>query len=181
MLTRNKKLKDYGIPAEDIEKLNTMLKGFPVEYGYLLSSAALSACPKNTVIADMVIENILHRKSYRKISKERYIPMNPKDFYGYRRKTVAVLYERMRLLGVWEDEKMRLIDADKIIDSLGNSDMDFAIGAVIDNQPTAFDVEKVTDEILRASCIARPMGWNRKREIIETHTAIEIVKGGGVE
>lgn len=57
-----------------------------------------------TVIADMVIENILHRKSYRKISRERYIPMNPKDFYGYRRKTVAVLYERMRLLGVWEDK-----------------------------------------------------------------------------
>ena len=104
MLTRNKKLKDYGIPAEDIEKLNTMLKDFPAEYGYLLSSAALSACPKNTVIADMVIENILHRKSYRKISKERYIPMNPKDFYGYRRKTVAVLYERMRLLGVWEEK-----------------------------------------------------------------------------
>lgn len=104
MLTRNKKLKDYGIPAEDIEKLNTMLKDFPAEYGYLLTSAALSACPKNTVIADMVVENILHRKSYRKISKERYIPMNPKDFYGYRRKTVAVLYERMRLLGVWEDE-----------------------------------------------------------------------------
>ncbi len=104
ILTRNKKLKDYGIPEEDIEKLNTMLKDFPAEYGYLLSSAALSACPKNTVIADMIIENILHRKSYRKISKERYIPMNPKDFYGYRRKTVAVLYERMRLLGVWEDE-----------------------------------------------------------------------------
>lgn len=94
---------DYIIPAEDIEKLNTMLKDFPAEYGYLLSGAALSACPKNTVIADMVIENILHRKSYRKISKERYIPMNPKDFYGYRRKTVAVLYERMRLLGVWEE------------------------------------------------------------------------------
>lgn len=104
MLTRNKKLKDYGIPAEDIEKLNTMLKDFPAEYGYLLSSAALSACPKNTVIADMVIENILHRKSYREISRERYIPMNPKDFYGYRRKTVAVLYERMRLLGVWKGD-----------------------------------------------------------------------------
>lgn len=57
-----------------------------------------------TVIADMVIENILHRKSYRKISRERYIPMDPKDFYGYRRKTVAVLYERMRLLGVWEEK-----------------------------------------------------------------------------
>lgn len=81
-----------------------MLKDFPAEYRYLLSSAALSACPKNTVIVDMVIENILHRKSYRKISKERYIPMNPKDFYGYRRKAVAVLYERMRLLGMWEDK-----------------------------------------------------------------------------
>ena len=33
MLTRNKKLKDYGIPAEDIEKLNTMLKDFPAETG----------------------------------------------------------------------------------------------------------------------------------------------------
>ena len=88
MLTRNKKLKDYGIPADDIEKLNTMLKDFPAEYEYLLSGAALSACTKNTVIADIVVENILHRKSYRKISK-----------------TVAVLYERMRLLGVWEDER----------------------------------------------------------------------------
>lgn len=43
MLTRNKNLKDYGIPAEDIEKLNEMLKDFPAEYGYLLSGAALSA------------------------------------------------------------------------------------------------------------------------------------------
>ena len=105
MLTRNKKLKDYGIPADDIEKLNTMLKDFQAEYECLLSGAALSACPKNTVIADMVTDNIMHRKSYRKISKERYIPMNPKDFYGYRHKTIAVLYERMRLLGVWENRK----------------------------------------------------------------------------
>ncbi len=37
---------------------------------------------------------------------------------------------------------MRLIDADKIIDSLGVSDIDFAIGAVIDEQPTAFDVSR---------------------------------------
>lgn len=41
----------------------------------------------------------------------------------------------------------RLIDADKIIDSLGNSDMDFAIGAVIDEQPTVFDVDKVVERL----------------------------------
>lgn len=40
---------------------------------------------------------------------------------------------------------MRLIDADKIIDSLGISDIDFAIGAVIDEQPTAFNVDKVVE------------------------------------
>ena len=76
----------------------------------------------------------------------------------------------------------RLIDADKLKHAIhcAYSD-DLEILEKIDEQPTAFDVEKVTDEILRASCIARPMGWDRKREIIETHTAIEIVKGGGVD
>ena len=44
---------------------------------------------------------------------------------------------------------MRLIDADKIIDSLGGSDIDFAIGAVIDEQPTAFDLDKVISELKR--------------------------------
>lgn len=42
---------------------------------------------------------------------------------------------------------MRLIDADKIIDSLGISDIDFAIGAVIDEQPTAFNVDKVVEQL----------------------------------
>lgn len=46
MLTRNKKLKDYGIPAEDIEKLNAMLKDFPAEYGYLLASLCLVSLPE---------------------------------------------------------------------------------------------------------------------------------------
>lgn len=83
---------------------------------------------------------------------------------------------------------MRLIDADELIKYIKIWEIGTSISSdqkefidCINEQPTAFDVEKVTDEILRASCIARPMGWDRKREIIETHTAIEIVKGGGVE
>lgn len=83
---------------------------------------------------------------------------------------------------------MRLINADKLKEAI-NSSLNTGretfspeiMCEAVDEQPTAFDVEKVTDEILRASCIARPMGWDRKREIIETHTAIEIVKGGGVD
>nr|DAQ09756.1 MAG TPA: hypothetical protein [Caudoviricetes sp.] len=76
---------------------------------------------------------------------------------------------------------MRLIDADKIIDSLGNSDMDFAIGAVIDEQPTAFDVDKVVEQLKDRSALSRPVGWSKAYEIITLEDAIKIVKGGGVE
>lgn len=78
---------------------------------------------------------------------------------------------------------MRLIDADEIIDSLGGSDMDFVIGAVIDEQPTVFDVNKVISELKRdkfieSECILSDVhqGYNAG-----LNRAIEIVKGGGVE
>lgn len=68
---------------------------------------------------------------------------------------------------------MRLIDADKIIDSLGNSDMDFAIGAVIDEQPTVFDVDKVMEQL---------ENYLFEKYCIEGDATIdEIVKGGGVK
>lgn len=77
----------------------------------------------------------------------------------------------------------RLIDADKIIDSLGMSDMDFAIGAVIDEQPTVFDADKAISELERdkfieSECILSDVhqGYNAGLS-----RAIEIVKGGGVE
>lgn len=85
---------------------------------------------------------------------------------------------------------MRLIDADKIIDSLGNSDMDFAIGAVIDEQPTAFDVDKVVEQLEEEKkrvfklCLATNDSTQRLKYIEKEQTialAIEIVKGGGVE
>ena len=67
----------------------------------------------------------------------------------------------------------RLIDADKIIDSLGNSDMDFAIGAVIDEQPTVFDIDKVVEQL---------ENYLFEKYCIEGDATIdEIVKGGGVE
>ena len=68
---------------------------------------------------------------------------------------------------------MRLIDADKIIDSLGGSDMDFAIGAVNDEQSTAFDVDKVIEQM---------ENYLFEKYCIEGDTTIdEIVKGGGIK
>lgn len=91
---------------------------------------------------------------------------------------------------------MRLIDADKIIDSLGGSDMDFAIGAVIDEQPTVFDVDKVIRQITDikekedGACTDVQCGlcdyFNDCGVVdmsykLALDKAIKIVKGGGVE
>ena len=85
---------------------------------------------------------------------------------------------------------MRLIDADKIIDSLGNSDMDFAIGAVIDEQPTVFDVDKVVEALeqeklelkrLLSENVGTGYEFASKCRLDTLIKAIEIVKGGGVE
>ena len=76
---------------------------------------------------------------------------------------------------------MRLIDADKIIDSLGNSDMDFAIGAVIDEQPTAFDVDEVVrqlEKLIEDKTSESGDDWYTAECLNE---AVDIVKGGGVE
>lgn len=84
----------------------------------------------------------------------------------------------------------RLIDADKIIDSLGMSDMDFAIGAVIDEQPTVFDADKVVEQLKDL----KAMYWfsiantgDKKLDVAYENVgnaldkAIELVKEGGVE
>lgn len=82
---------------------------------------------------------------------------------------------------------MRLIDADKIIDSLGNSDMDFAIGAVIDEQPTVFDVDKVVEQLeevekIMTSPVTKDCFGEECRAsdctVCLISKAIEIVKGG---
>lgn len=86
--------------------------------------------------------------------------------------------------------EMRLIDADKIIDSLGGSDMDFAIGAVIDEQPTVFDVDKVVKQLeevekIMTSPVTEDCFGEECRAsdctVCLISKAIEIVKEGGVE
>ena len=75
----------------------------------------------------------------------------------------------------------RLIDADKIIDSLGMSDMDFAIGAVIDDQPTVFDVDGVIQQLetlIEDKVSESGDDWYTAECLNE---AVDIVKGGGVE
>lgn len=75
----------------------------------------------------------------------------------------------------------RLIDADKIIDSLGGSDMDFAVGAVIDEQPTAFDVDEVVQQLemlIEDKVSESGDDWYTAECLNE---AVEIVKSGGIK
>lgn len=77
---------------------------------------------------------------------------------------------------------MRLIDADKIIDSLGSSDVDLYISGLIDEQPTAFDVDKVVEQLDKASDYYEFDEQGKEHvQMINLAEAIEIVKGGGVE
>lgn len=85
---------------------------------------------------------------------------------------------------------MRLIDADKIINSLRSSDIDLYISGLIDEQPTVFDVDKVIEQLeelkMRYFLTIANTGDADKdcayKNIANTiDKAIEIVKGGGVE
>ena len=48
-------------------------------------------------------------------------------------------------------------------------------------EPTAYNVDAVMSELDKESCIARPVGWGKKKEIVELKTAIEIVKRGEID
>lgn len=96
---------------------------------------------------------------------------------------------------------MRLIDADKLIlylndyalqespsdvESAGDRKVSRAVYKAItdciravDEQPTAFDFDKVVEQLEKRSTLARPVGWSKAYEIIMLKDAIEIVKGGG--
>ena len=72
---------------------------------------------------------------------------------------------------------MRLIDADKLIHELCR---DYTtgkktLGQVIDEQPTAFDVDKVVEQL--DTYITKLVGRNSALY----QTVMRIVKGGGVE
>ena len=83
---------------------------------------------------------------------------------------------------------MRLIDADKIDFNevfVGASefaqDTRNAAQMLIDEQPTAFDLDMVVQQLEKRSTLSRPVGWTKSYEIVTLDDDIEIVKGGGAK
>lgn len=92
----------------------------------------------------------------------------------------------------WGGRAMRLIDADdvkKMISDTFEKEKDvinsfWKMGTLmekVDEIQTAYNVDAVVSELDKASCVAQPVGWSAKKEIVELKMAIEIVKGGGVD
>ena len=44
---------------------------------------------------------------------------------------------------------------------------------------TAYDVDKVVEQLKDRSTLSRPVGWSKSHEIVTLKDAIEIVKAGG--
>lgn len=85
---------------------------------------------------------------------------------------------------------MRLIDANKIINSLGSSDVDLYISGLIDEQPTTYDINEVVEQLKQLKMryfltIANTGDADKDcayKNIANTiDRAIDIVKGGGAE
>lgn len=96
---------------------------------------------------------------------------------------------------------MRLIDADKLIMALndyalteapderecaGERRISSAVYYTIQNcmkaveeQPTAFDLDKVVQQLEKRSTLSKPVGWTKYYELVTLDDAVEIVKGGG--
>lgn len=51
---------------------------------------------------------------------------------------------------------------------------------IIDEQPTAYNMDKVVEEVSNISSLVRPVGWSTKQEVVLTKDAIEKIKAGGV-
>lgn len=85
---------------------------------------------------------------------------------------------------------MRLTDADKIIEHLEKVkkesaslvDVAHIIGfqSVIDTQPTAYDVDKVVEQLKTDSLVKLYGSGNSDNYLIPVKRAIEIVKAGGI-
>ena len=56
-----------------------------------------------------------------------------------------------------------------------------AVQNVIDTEPTAYDPDKVVEQLKDRSTLSRPVGWTKSYEIITLKDAVEIVEGGGAD
>lgn len=82
----------------------------------------------------------------------------------------------------WEENRAdrSLYDVDEKIRDLNRNIIDAKTEIkILKCYATAYDVDKVVEQLNDRSVLARPVGWSKSYEIITLDDAIEIVKAGG--
>lgn len=90
---RNMYLKDYGISYRDEERILNLCRNSGYEIQKTVLQASNQVYPE---IAVPLFVNLTTGIGYDMISKRYHIPMQRKDFQGYRRKTLAVLKDLIK-------------------------------------------------------------------------------------
>ena len=85
-------------------------------------------------------------------------------------------------------ENMRLIDADELKAKISRSTCNYpelmwkkVTCDVINNQPTAYDIDKVVEQIKNNSFTHSSVNWMFVDDLVRTEEAIDIIRNGGKE
>lgn len=90
MSTREKSYEDYGFSRKEAKELIKQCRNLGAKESSLLKECAMKA---NNVVGYSVYYSLIHGLSYEKLSKVRFPEYSKVDFYGYRRRTIALFRE----------------------------------------------------------------------------------------
>lgn len=95
---------DYGFLPGEEKRLKEYCRHSDFSEGFLLLESAMKA---NNVIGNDLYFSITSGISYDKLSNIKYIMIARPDFYGYQRKTLAILKEALIEVGRYPQEVLR--------------------------------------------------------------------------
>ncbi|MFQ7788771.1 MAG: hypothetical protein ACLRIP_12490 [Blautia massiliensis (ex Durand et al. 2017)] len=93
MLTREATYEDYGFSEDEDKRLGEFCKNLEMWDKILLLQCAAEVYPN---IVDELYCCIVIGMSYDKMNKKKFVALDRKDFYAYRKKTLAVFREALK-------------------------------------------------------------------------------------
>lgn len=87
MRTRNMGLQHYGLDSETAKRLQLLCRSEDKE----IRSMVKAACElSNEGLSRYLYRSLTEGRSFVDLSEAKYVPADIKDFYGYRRKAIAI-------------------------------------------------------------------------------------------
>lgn len=94
MRTRKKKYYDYGLTNRDVNNVFRFLGGMTAEQGEDVYSVLTDNMPE--YMANLIYRALSEKKGYYCLANEEEMFCLKEDFYGYRRKAIALINEYLR-------------------------------------------------------------------------------------